>query len=205
MEQYTKIFLDFISVWGYMAVALLMGLENACVPIPSELILGFAGYLVFAGQMNFTGAIAAGMVGGMAGSIFAYLVGHYGGPSFVNRYGKYLFVRESHVGIAQRWFDKYGIKAVFFSRMLPVIRTFISLPAGFAHVNFKKFLVYTFWGSLPWTVAILWAGMMLGENWQLLTKIGHEASIGFIGIAAVLAFVWYVRYKRHRRRRNDDN
>ena len=205
MEQYTKIFLDFISVWGYMAVALLMGLENACVPIPSELILGFAGYLVFAGQMNFTGAIVAGMAGGMVGSVFAYIVGHYGGPSFVNRYGKYLFVRESHVDIAQRWFDKYGIKAVFFSRMLPVIRTFISLPAGFAHVNFKKFLVYTFWGSLPWTVVILWAGMMLGENWQLLTKIGHEASIGFIGIAAVLVFVWYVRYKRHRRRRNDDN
>lgn len=199
MEQFTKIFIDFIGSWGYIAVALLMGLENACVPIPSELILGFAGYLVFTGQMDFTGALTAGMIGGMVGSIFAYVVGHYGGCSFVKRYGKYFFVKESHVDVAQRWFDKYGIKAVFFSRMLPVIRTFISLPAGFAHINFKKFLLYTFFGSLPWTVLILWTGMMLGENWQLLTKIGHEASLIFIGLSTVVVFVLYVRYKRRRK------
>jgi membrane protein DedA with SNARE-associated domain len=198
MEYFTKIFLDFIGAWGYVAVAILMGLENACVPIPSELILGFAGYLVFVGQMHFTGALVAGMVGGMAGSIFAYAVGHHGGRSFVNRYGKYFFVKKSHVDVAQRWFDKYGIKAVFFSRMLPIVRTFISLPAGFAHVNFKKFLFYTFIGSLSWTLLIVGAGMMLGESWPLLTKFGHAASVMLIGLAVAVILVLYVRCKRRK-------
>lgn len=205
MGQYTTIFLDFIGAWGYIAIAMLTGLENACIPIPSELILGFAGYLVFAGKLQFTGAITAGMVGGMVGSALAYCIGYYGGPRFVNHYGKYLLVKESHVDVAQRWFDKYGIKAVFFSRMLPIIRTFISLPAGFARVNFKKFLVYTFLGSLPWTIFILWAGMMLGENWQILTQYGHEASIGFVGITVMFIVGWYMRYKHkcHKRESND--
>ena len=198
MEQLSQIFFEFIASWGYFAVALLMAMENACIPIPSELILGFAGYLVFAGQMSFSGALVAGMVGGMAGSVFAYVVGHKGGRSFVDAYGHYFFVKKSHVDIAQRWFDKYGIKAVFFSRMLPVVRTFISLPAGFAHVDMKKFLVMTFAGSLPWTVLILLAGMMLGESWKLLTEIGHEASIAFVVICVVVLAVLYLRH-RHRR------
>jgi len=180
---------------------LLMGIENACVPIPSELILGFAGYLVFAGQMTFTGALVAGMIGGMLGSVFAYVVGHRGGRSFVDKYGHYFFVKKSHVDIAQRWFDKYGLKAVFFSRMLPVVRTFISLPAGFAHVDMKQFLILTFAGSLPWTAAILFAGMMLGESWKILTEIGHEASIIFILICIVVIAVLYWRYRNQKKRK----
>lgn len=202
MEQLSQIFLEFIASWGYFAVALLMAMENACIPIPSELILGFAGYLVFAGQMSFTGAMIAGMVGGMAGSVFAYVVGHRGGRSFVDRYGHYFLIKKSHVDMAQRWFDKYGIKAVFFSRMLPVVRTFISLPAGFAHVNMKSFLVMTFAGSLPWTAMILYAGMKLGEGWKLLMEIGHEASIAFVVICAVLLLVFYWRYRKKKNRRN---
>ncbi|TCL38697.1 membrane protein DedA with SNARE-associated domain [Anaerospora hongkongensis] len=203
MEQFTMIFLNFIDAWGYLAVAVLMGLENACIPIPSELILGFAGYLIFAGKMHFTGALAAGMIGGMAGSFLAYAVGNHGGHAFVQRYGKYFFVKDSHVEFAQRWFDQYGIKAVFFSRMLPIVRTFISLPAGFAHVNIEKFFFYTFLGSLPWTVLMLWAGMMLGEGWQQLTVIGHELSLAFVGAAAVVMIILYVRYKRIRKDRQD--
>ena len=198
MEQLSQVFLEFIASWGYFAVAVLMAMENACIPIPSELILGFAGYLVFAGKMTFGGALVAGMIGGMAGSVFAYVVGHKGGRSFVDKYGHYFFVKKSHVDIAQRWFDKYGIKAVFFSRMLPVVRTFISLPAGFAHVDMKKFLVMTFAGSLPWTALILFAGMMLGESWKILTKIGHEASIVFVIICAAILAVFYVRYRRRK-------
>ena len=98
--------------------------------------------------------------------------------------------------MAQNWFDKYGLKAVFFSRMLPVVRTFISLPAGFAHVDMKKFFVLTFAGALPWTALILYAGMMLGESWKILTQIGHEASIAFVVVAAVVIAVLYVRHKR---------
>ena len=181
MGSLSEMFLGFIADWGYLAVAVLMGMENACIPIPSELILGFAGYLIFAGQMTFSGALWYGMVGGLLGSWFAYEVGRRGGRSFV---------------------DKYGIKAVFFSRMLPVVRTFISLPAGFAHVDFKKFTIYTILGSLPWTALILWAGMFLGESWKYLLKIGHEASIAFVVICVVGAAVWYFCYHKKQKKRH---
>lgn len=201
MEHFSTIFLDFIASWGYVAVAILMAAENACIPIPSELILGFAGYLIFADQMTFTGALIAGMVGGMAGSIFAYTVGHYGGRTFVDKYGHYFFVKKSHVDIAQNWFDKYGLKAVFFSRMLPVVRTFISLPAGFAHVDMKKFLSLTFLGSLPWTALILFAGMVLGKSWEVMLAIGHKASLIFVAICAVVIAVMYLRYRKRKQQK----
>ena len=196
MEQISQAFLSFIDSWGYFAVAILMAMENACIPVPSELILGFAGYLVSAERMTFTGAMIAGMVGGMAGSIFAYFVGATGGRKFVDKYGKYFFVKKSHVDLAQRWFDKYGVRAVFFSRMLPVVRTFISLPAGFAHVNFKQFLFYTFLGSLPWTALILYAGELLGDNWEYLLEVGHEFSLAFIVVSIVIIAWLYFRHKK---------
>lgn len=199
MEQFSAIFLEFIASWGYVAVAVLMAAENACIPIPSELILGFAGYLIFDGQMSFAGALTAGMIGGMAGSVFAYVVGDRGGRSFVDKYGHYFFVKKSHVDIAQNWFDKYGLKAVFFSRMLPVVRTFISLPAGFAHVDMKRFLVLTFAGSLPWTALILACGMMLGKSWEVMLAIGHEASLIFVGVSAVIILVLYIRYRQKKK------
>lgn len=200
MEGFSGVFLDFIANWGSVAVAVLMAAENACIPIPSELILGFAGYLIFAGKMTFTGAMIGGMVGGMAGSIFAYYVGDKGGRPFVDKYGKYFFVKKSHVDLAQEWFDKYGVKAVFFSRMLPVVRTFISLPAGFAHVNMPKFLVFTFIGSLPWTALILYIGIVLGENWKVMLEVGHEFSLLVAGALVVIAGVCYYRYKKNHHR-----
>ena len=196
MEQISQAFLNFIDSWGYFAVAVLMAMENACIPVPSELILGFAGYLVSAERMTFTGAMIAGMIGGMAGSIFAYVVGATGGRKFVDKYGKYFFVKKSHVDLAQKWFDKYGIRAVFFSRMLPVVRTFISLPAGFARVDFKQFLFYTFAGSLPWTALILWAGVLLGDNWEYLLEVGHKFSAAFIVVSVVIIAWLYFRRKR---------
>lgn len=201
MSQFTDVFLQFIDAWGYYAVAILMALENACIPIPSELILGFAGYMIYAGRMTFTMAMVAGMVGGMAGSYFAYYVGHYGGRPFVDKYGKYFFVKKSHVDIAQEWFDKYGIKAVFFSRMLPVVRTFISLPAGFAHVDMKKFFFYTFLGSLPWTALILFIGMMLGEGWKVMMEVGHEISLAVAAVIVIICIVLYVQYRRKKKKR----
>ena len=201
MEYFSQIFLSFIASWGYVAVAVLMAAENACIPIPSELILGFAGYLISAGHMSFEGALLAGMVGGLLGSIFAYEVGARGGRPFVDRYGKYFFIKKSHVDTAQDWFDRYGLKAVFFSRMLPVIRTFISLPAGFARVDPKRFFTYTIAGSLPWTAAIIYAGMMLGENWTDLMAYGHEASMIFVVVAVIVIVVLYLRWRRKKNRK----
>ncbi|MCR5175243.1 MAG: DedA family protein [Anaerovibrio sp.] len=199
MSQFADVFLQFIDTWGYFAVALLMGFENACIPIPSELILGFAGYMIYIDRMTFLMATTAGMIGGMLGSVFAYYVGHLGGRPFVDKYGKYFFVKASHVDIAQEWFDKYGIKAVFFSRMLPVVRTFISLPAGFAHVNMRKFFFYTFIGSLPWTILILAIGYTLGEGWRVMMEVGHEISIIFCIILVVVVAVLYLRYRRKKK------
>ena len=200
MEHFTQIFLSFIASWGYVAVAVLMAAENACIPIPSELILGFAGYLIFAGHMSFEGALLAGMVGGLLGSLFAYEVGARGGRPFVDKYGKYFLVKQSHVNVAQDWFDRYGLKAVFFSRMLPVVRTFISLPAGFARVDSKRFFLYTIMGSLPWTAAILYAGMVLGESWTDLMEYGHEASMIFVVVAVIVIAVLYLRWRRKKNR-----
>ena len=200
VEHFTQIFLSFIASWGYVAVAVLMAAENACIPIPSELILGFAGYLIFAGHMSFEGALLAGMVGGLLGSLFAYEVGARGGRPFVDKYGKYFLIKQSHVNVAQDWFDRYGLKAVFFSRMLPVVRTFISLPAGFARVDSKRFFLYTIMGSLPWTAAILYAGMMLGESWTDLMEYGHEASMIFVVVAVIVIAVLYLRWRRKKNR-----
>ena len=201
VEHFTQIFLSFIASWGYVAVAVLMAAENACIPIPSELILGFAGYLIFAGHMSFEGALLAGMVGGLLGSFFAYEVGARGGRPFVDKYGKYFLIKQSHVNVAQDWFDRYGLKAVFFSRMLPVVRTFISLPAGFARVDSKRFFLYTIMGSLPWTAAILYAGMVLGESWTDLMEYGHEASMIFVVVAVIVIAVFYLRWRRKKHRK----
>lgn len=201
MSHFTDVFLQFIDTWGYMAVAILMGMENACIPIPSELILGFAGYLIYINRMTMEMATVAGMIGGMLGSIFAYYVGLWGGRPFVDKYGKYFFIKKSHVDVAQEWFDKYGVKAVFFSRMLPVVRTFISLPAGFANVNIAKFLIYTFIGSLPWTVLILFIGMQLGPGWAVMMEVGHEISLAVAGIILIIVAVLYWQYhqkKKHK-------
>lgn len=198
MESLFNIIIEYISLWGYWAILIGMALENACIPIPSELIFGFAGYLVYLGRLDLTLAVTAGVVGGLIGSIIAYLVGYYGGNSFVTKYGKYILLSKSHVDLAQRWFDQYGLKATFFSRLLPVVRTFISLPAGFAKVDFTKFILYTLLGSIPWTVALIYAGKLLGENWQALNVIGHKASI-VVAVGLVAAVVYYVRKKRIQR------
>ncbi|WP_371365774.1 hypothetical protein SRRS_04100 [Sporomusa rhizae] len=184
---------DYLDLLGYWGIVIGMALESACVPVPSELIFGFAGYLVFLGRLDFTWSIIAGVTGGLIGSIIAYAAGYYGGRPFVSKYGKYILLSESHVDLAQKWFDRYGLKATFFSRLLPIVRTFISLPAGFARVNFKKFVVYTLLGSIPWTIGLIYAGSLLGENWQILNSIGHEISLIVAACLVVIALYYYKR------------
>ncbi|TWH49472.1 DedA family protein [Sporomusa sp. KB1] len=200
-EQVFQIVIDYIALLGYTGIFIGMALESACIPVPSELIFGFAGYLVYLGKLDFTMSVFAGVSGGLLGSIVAYLIGFYGGQPFVTKYGKYMFLSKKHVDTAQRWFDRYGIKATFFSRLLPIVRTFISLPAGFAKVNLGKFMFYTVLGSLPWTVALIYAGQMLGENWRELNTMGHEASL----IVAILLIAFAVYYFWKNRTQSDQN
>jgi membrane protein DedA with SNARE-associated domain len=196
IEQFYQVFLNFIDTWGYIAIVVLMAMESACLPIPSELIFGFAGYLVFVGRMDMNFAVAAGVIGGLLGSIIAYAIGYYGGRPFINKYGKYILLSQNHVDIAQKWFDHYGLKATFYSRFLPVVRTFISLPAGFAQVDFKKFILYTILGSIPWTVAIIYAGMLLGENWHKLETVGHNAALVVVVGLVFIGILWMKHNKR---------
>lgn len=184
--------IDYIALRGYSAIVIGMALESACIPVPSEFIFGFAGYLVYRGQLDFALTVVAGVVGGLIGSIVAYLIGYYGGQPLVTKYGRYIFLSKRNVDMAQRWFDRYGLKATFFSRLLPVVRTFISLPAGFAHVNFGKFIIYTLLGSIPWTIGLIYTGMILGENWQELNAIGHKASL-IVAAGLIVAVVYYYR------------
>lgn len=196
MEQFFQLIIDYIALWGYSAIIIGMALESACIPVPSEIIFGFAGYMVYLGQLDFTMSVIAGVVGGLIGSVIAYMVGFYGGQPFVDTYGKYILLSKHHVDLAQRWFDKYGLKAVFFSRLLPVVRTFISLPAGFAKVDFSKFVIYTLLGSTPWTIALIYAGQLLGENWQIVNTIGHNASVVVVVCLAGIALYYYYRKRQ---------
>lgn len=181
MENIYQSVISYISVWGYWAIFWGMALGNANIPVPSELILGFAGYLVFAGKINFLLTVIIAMLGGLFGSIVSYFIGYYGGPSFIQRYGRYVLLSEKKLIVTQKWFERFGLIVTFFGRMIPFVRTFISLPAGFARVSFWKFVLYTILGSLPWTVALLYLGIVLGEKWFMLQNFGHATSLAVIG------------------------
>lgn len=195
MEQFYAWIIQYIDIWGYAAIVVGMAMESACLPVPSELIFAFAGYLVFLGRMDFATAVAAGVVGGLLGSVVSYTIGYYGGRPLVEKYGRYVFLSDQHVSAAQRWFDRYGIKATFFARLLPVVRTFISLPAGFARVPFGKFVLYTILGSIPWTIALIYAGMLLGENWPQIEAMGHNATLIVGAGLVIIGALWLRRHK----------
>jgi membrane protein DedA with SNARE-associated domain len=189
---------------GPLGVTLLMGIESACIPLPSEVIMPFAGYLAFKGQMTFLGLgagsawgqiwIAAlfGAIGCNLGSIPAYELGAWGGRRAVERYGKYIFLNLEHLDQAHRFFEKFGRWAILAGRMLPVIRTFIALPAGIAKMDRTSFHIYTFVGSLPWCLGLAWVGYKLGERWDTLGGYFHkfDAVIITVLVAGCGWFLW---------------
>jgi len=155
-----------ISKTGYLGVIVLMAIESACIPLPSEIIMPFAGYLVYTGRFNLFWAATAGALGCNLGSVIAYEIGYFGGRPLVEKYGGYVWVSRRDLDMADRFFARFGSAAVFIGRLLPVIRTFIALPAGIARMPRLRFHVYTFAGSWPWCFALAWIGMKLGEKWE---------------------------------------
>ena len=155
-----------ISKTGYLGVMALMAIESACIPLPSEIIMPFAGYLVYTGRFNLFWAATAGALGCNLGSVIAYEIGYFGGRPLVEKYGRYIWVSRRDLDMADRFFARFGSAAVFIGRLLPVIRTFIALPAGIARMPRLRFHVYTFAGSWPWCFALAWIGMKLGEKWE---------------------------------------
>jgi len=200
-----------MAAMGPLGVSLLMGIESACIPLPSEVIMPFAGYLAFKGQLTFFGLGAgspiaqiwiAGIFGALGcnlGSIPAYEIGAWGGRTAVEKYGKYIWLNLGHLDQAHRFFERFGTWAILIGRMLPVVRTFIALPAGIAKMNRTKFHIYTFAGSLPWCLGLAWIGYKLGEKWNTLGAYFHklDAVIGGLILAGIVWFVWdHLRKKK---------
>jgi len=188
----------FISSLGYWGIALGMAIESANIPLPSELILPFGGYLVSTGQLNFVGAAMAGALGGLGGSIISYYIGYRGGRPLLRKYGRYFGFSEKHFLQAEAWFARYGEATVFFTRFMPVVRTFISLPAGISGMNFYKFVIYSLLGSLPWCFLLTYLGLKLGQNWLALKPWFHRAD-ALIAVAIVALLVWWLIKKRRRK------
>lgn len=182
---------------GYVGIFAGMALESACIPIPSEAILPFGGYLSFTGRLNLIAMILIGTIGGTAGSIGAYYLGKLGGRPLVEKYADKLRISKSKIEKSDEYFNKYGEKIVFFSRLLPIIRTFISLPAGISKMEFKKFAIYTFLGSLIWSILLGYVGYKMGENWLMIRSWFHIADI-----AVVVCIIGFIIYKLVAKRKN---
>lgn len=180
-----------ISVMGYPGIVLLMAIESANIPLPSEVIMPFAGFLVYKGGMSLIWVAVAGGVGCTLGSAFSWWLGKVGGRPFMEKYGKYLLVDKEELDNGEKWFVKYGHSIAFFSRLLPIVRTFISFPAGISKVPLGKFLLYTFLGSLIWSYALGWVGYKMGENWENIETYWRKFDYLIVGIILV-AFVWWI-------------
>ncbi|MDH7500543.1 MAG: DedA family protein [candidate division NC10 bacterium] len=188
-----------ISAMGYLGIVLAMAIESACIPLPSEVIMPFSGYLVAQGRFRLGWVSLAGALGCSIGSVLAYGVGIWGGRPLVLKYGKYVLIHRKDLERADRFFEKYGDKATFLARLLPVIRTFISLPAGISRMDFSKFLFYSFAGSLPWCFFLAWIGFKLGERWDEVHVIFQKLDlvIGAVLVAAIAWFLWSHWKKNH--------
>jgi membrane protein DedA with SNARE-associated domain len=201
----------FIATYGYAAVFLLMIAESACIPVPSELIMGLGGALaagaVAGSHPSLAGIIVAGIAGNVVGSYLAWAVGRYGGQPALRRYGRYVWLREHDIDRATAWFDRHGSAAVFLGRIVPVVRTFISLPAGIAGMPALRFGLYTTAGCIPWTTGLAVAGYALGRNWQSLVNGFHGPTYIIAGVVVVLliaAAAIYARRRAAERRRPAD-
>ena len=178
-----------ISGGGYAGIVLLMAIESACIPLPSEIIMPFAGYLVYRGELSLVGVAVAGAAGCVVGSLAAYAVGARGGRPAIERWGRWVLLSPHELALADRWFSRWGRQTVFWARLLPVVRTFIALPAGIAKMDLWPFVWLTFAGSLPWCLALAYAGLRLAENWVRVRESLHGLDVGVASLVA-LGFAW---------------
>jgi membrane protein DedA with SNARE-associated domain len=195
VEPIVDVATEFISSAGELGVFALMVLESACIPVPSEAIMLFAGFSVSEGEMTLFGIVAAGVLGNLVGSWIAYAVGYFGRIDLLEK-NKLIHISPKHLKWADDWFARYGNATVFFSRMLPIIRTFISLPAGVAKMPFWRFTAYTLLGSIPWVLMLAIVGEKVGDNWEdWRHKLGY---LDYVVLAAIVVGVIYLIVKRRR-------
>lgn len=184
----------FLTDWGYVALFITMVLENMNVPIPSEIVLGFAGFLVSQHIFAFWPAVIVGTIAGLVGSLLSYWIGYTGGRTVLMKYGKHMKLSTKKLVAADSWFQRYGGIAVFTGRLLPGIRTFISLPAGVAQYPLPHFIAFTVIGTVPWTMLLVYVGSLLGENWQTILDYHYEIAIGSVVLVLVIIAIYmYLR------------
>ena len=187
-----------VADWGYLGIFVLMALESACIPIPSEVTMPFGGWLAADGHLDLWIVGLVGAIANLVGSWVAYAAGATGGRAVVLRWGRLVRVRPHDLDRAERWFERYGDQAVFWSRLLPVVRTFISLPAGMARMNLTRFSVYTLAGCLPWSYGLAYGGYVLGRNWE---RLATNVELAAYVVAALLVVGVIAAWLRARRRR----
>jgi membrane protein DedA with SNARE-associated domain len=199
-DRLTEFATNVVGDLGLPGIFLLMAPESACIPIPSEATMLFAGFNVDKGEYSLFAAVAVGSVANLVGSWIAYAIGYYGRIELLEKHGKALHVKPSHLQWADRWFERYGAAAVFFSRMLPIIRTFISLPAGVARMPFWKFSVLTLAGCVPWIFMLTFIGKQVGANWEDWKDSLHYVDYTVAALIVVGAVYLLVRWRRNRNR-----
>jgi membrane protein DedA with SNARE-associated domain len=188
---------DGVASWGYLGVILMMAIESANIPLPSEAIMPTAGLLVQQGKMNIHLAALAGAIGCVLGSIPSYFLGMLGGRPFLEKYGRYFLLRKQDMDIADSWVKKYGDITFFVCRMLPVVRTFISFPAGVLKAHFGMFCLFTFVGSLAWCYFLTWVGIKFGENLEMFVSVWHKFDLAIV-LVVVAGFGYYLyRHLKH--------
>lgn len=182
---------DFLAEWGYFALFVTMVLENMNVPIPSEIVLGFAGFLVSQDIFTFWPTVLVGTAAGLAGSLVSYWIGAKGGRAVLLKYGQHMHLSNKKLIAADSWFQRYGGIAVFTGRLLPGIRTFISLPAGIAQYPLPHFILFTIIGTVPWTILLVYVGSVLGANWQTILDYHYEIAAGSAALVLVVLAVYF--------------
>ena len=187
-----------MSVGGYFGLFILMALESMIAPVPSEVVMPFAGYLVLQGRFTFWAAALVSGLGSILGSLLSYYIGSRLGRPFILKFGKYLLLEEEHLEWTEKWFMKRGNKTIFISRFVPVVRHLISIPAGIAKMSLQKFVLYTFIGATLWNLMLLYAGFKLGEHWDKIHQYSRELDIIFV--IAVALFLAYFVWKHHKRK-----
>ncbi|MFO0702728.1 MAG: DedA family protein [Candidatus Andersenbacteria bacterium] len=200
MNSLLAALVNFISSAGYVGLAVLLAADAANIPIPSELSLAFAGYLVSTGQLAFWPAVIVGTLGYSLGAAFSYWLGYRGGRPFVQRYGRFVFITHRDLELADKLFARFGAAIAFFSRFVPVVRTFISLPAGIARMPFGRFITYTTAGGFIWSVLFVWLGLKFGQNYDVIRERFHGIDIAIAVVIGLGIVAWIVRFFVHQRR-----
>lgn len=199
LQQISSIALSLVNHYGYWGIFFGMILESACIPLSSEVMMLFGGFLVAQGHLNLWGVVWAGILGNIIGSVLTFWVGAKGGRTFLRKYGKYILLNEQHLAKADQWFSHHGESTVFFTRNLPIIRTFISLPAGISQMNFAKFFIFTALGCIPWNVFLTYLGLKLGQNWKFVEKFSRPISYSVL-LLSVAGIIYFLSISRSRRK-----